>query len=268
MWNISAGSGDPVVFVHGAFCDYRFWEGQIEAIGRSSRAISISLSGFHPGPPLAPEEFSAERHVAELSAFISDFGAPVHLVGHSRGGRIALYVAANLGSAVRSLVLIEPGGEMDRNFLLNPPQAPAKTSAGPDTRERAMILIQSGRREEGMRLYIDSGHGEGRWDRLPPAVKRILLSSAETISGMVRDRSSPLAAEPARKISCPALVIEGTDSPPTFSRVLDALETYLPKSRRHRVAQADHFFPWERPRELNHLLMEWFQTQSQKERLK
>ena len=112
MWNISAGAGDPVVFVHGAFCDYRFWEGQIEAVGRSLRAISVSLSGFHPGPPLPPEEFSAERHVADLGAFISSFGVPVHLVGHSRGGRIALNVAANRNSAVRSLVLIEPGGEM------------------------------------------------------------------------------------------------------------------------------------------------------------
>jgi pimeloyl-ACP methyl ester carboxylesterase len=256
MWNISAGSGDPVVFVHGAFCDYRFWEAQIEAIGRSSRAIAVSLSGYHPGPSLAPEEFSAGRHVAELSAFISSFNMPVHLVGHSRGGRIALNVAAQLNS-VRSLVLIEPGGEMDRNFLLNPPQPAAKPSAGPDTRERAMTLIQSGRREEGMRLYIDSGHGEGRWNRLPPAVKRILLSSAETISGMVRDRSSPLAQAPARKISCPTLLIGGSDSPPMFSRVLDALEAYLPNSRRHQIAQADHFLPWERPAELNQLVLEW-----------
>ena len=56
MWNISAGTGDPVVFVHGAFCDYRFWEGQIETVGRSLRAIAVSLSGFHPGPALAADE--------------------------------------------------------------------------------------------------------------------------------------------------------------------------------------------------------------------
>jgi pimeloyl-ACP methyl ester carboxylesterase len=260
MWTISAGSGDPVVFVHGAFCDYRFWEGQIEAVGRSCHAVAVSLSGFHPGPVLAPSEFSAERHVAELTEFVAGFGVPVHLVGHSRGGRIALNVAAKRNSAVRSLVLIEPGGEMDPNFLLSQPQAQAKAPAGPDMREQAMLLIQSGRREEGMRHYIDSGHGAGRWDRLPPSVKRILLSNAETIAGMVRDRSAPLAAEPSRNISCPTLLIDGSDSPPIFSRVLDALEKYLPKSRRHRVSGADHFFPWERPAELNHLLLEWLRA--------
>jgi pimeloyl-ACP methyl ester carboxylesterase len=260
MWTISAGSGDPVVFVHGAFCDYRFWEGQIETVGRSLRAIAVSLSGFHPGPPLPDSEFSAERHVAELTAFITGLGVPVHLVGHSRGGRIALNVAANLNNAVRSLVLIEPGGEMDRNFLLLQPQTQAKPPAATDTRERAMVLIQSGRREDGMRLYIDSGHGDGRWDRLPPAIKRILLANAVTISGMVRDRSSPLAEAPARKISCPTLLIEGSDSPPIFSRVLDALETYVPNWRRHRVSGADHFLPWERPRELNQLLLEWLRA--------
>ena len=261
MWNISAGTGDPVVFVHGAFCDYRFWEGQIETVGRSLRAIAVSLSGFHPGPALAADEFSAERHVAELSAFINSLGVTVHLVGHSRGARVALNVAANLNGAVRSLVLIEPGGEMDRNFLLRQPQAHTKPAPGPDTREQALLLIQSGQREEGMRLYIDSGHGEGRWDRLPPAVKRMLLSNAETISGMVRDRSSPLAAEPARKISCPTLLMAGSDSPPIFSNVLDALETYLPNWKRHRVDGADHFLPWERPREVNQLLLEWLRAQ-------
>src|SRR5262249_18858651 len=151
-----------------------------ETVGGSLRAVAVSLGGFHPGPPLAASEFSAERHVAELTAFIAGFGVRVHLVGHSRGGRIALNVAADLNNAVRSLVLIEPGGAMDRNFLLHQPQAQAKPSAGPDTREQAMLLIQSGRREDGMRLYIDGGHGEGRWDRLPPAIKRILLSNAET----------------------------------------------------------------------------------------
>jgi pimeloyl-ACP methyl ester carboxylesterase len=260
MWSISAGSGDPVVFVHGAFCDYRFWEGQIETVGRWWRATAVSLGGFHPGPELAPSEFSAERQVAELTAFIVSFGVPVHLVGHSRGGRIALNVAANRNSAVRSLVLIEPGGEMERNFLLPQPQAQTRPPAGPDTREQAMQLIQSGRREDGMRLYIDSGHGEGRWDRLPPEVKRILLLNAETISGMVRDRSSPLAEAPARKISCPTLLIDGSDSPPIFSRVLDALETYLPNCKRHRVAHADHFLPWERPAQVNDLLLEWLRA--------
>jgi pimeloyl-ACP methyl ester carboxylesterase len=157
-------------------------------------------------------------------------------------------------------VLIEPGGEMDSDFLLHQPQAQAKSAAGPDMRERAMKLIQSGRPEDGMRLYIDSGHGEGRWDRLPPAVKRILLSNAETISGMVRDRSSPLAAASARKILCPTLLMAGSDSPPIFSRVLDALETYLPNWRRHRVAGADHFLPWERPHDVNDLLLEWLRA--------
>jgi pimeloyl-ACP methyl ester carboxylesterase len=111
-----------------------------------------------------------------------------------------------------------------------------------------------------MRLYIDSGHGEGRWERLPPAIKRILLSNAETISGMVRDRSSPLAEAPARKVSCPTLLVDGSDSPPMFSRVLDALETYLPNRQRRRVSGADHFFPWERPAELNHVLLEWLRA--------
>src|SRR3954463_5631220 len=103
MWHVSAGRGAPVVLVHGALCDWRWWEPQLAAIAAHGQAIAVSLSGFHPTPPLPPEEFSAERHIAELGAFLQRLGAPVHLVGHSRGGRIALHVAAQFPKVVRSL---------------------------------------------------------------------------------------------------------------------------------------------------------------------
>src|SRR5262245_38649636 len=147
MWSISAGTGVPVILVHGAFCDYRYCEPQIEALAPSWRAVSVSLSGYHPGPSLAPDDFSASRHVEELAAFASSVGAPVHLVGHSRGGRIALHAAARTPQAIRSLVLIEPGGEMEPGFLLPAPQAPAPA---PDVRGEALALIENGRAEDGM----------------------------------------------------------------------------------------------------------------------
>jgi pimeloyl-ACP methyl ester carboxylesterase len=260
MWNISAGAGSPVVFVHGALSDYRHWEPQVEAVGATWRAVAVSLSGYHPAPLDARNEWSAERHIVELGAFIGSFGVPVHLVGHSRGGGIALNVAARFNGAVRSLVLIEPGGEMAPDFLLPRPQPGTRSQAPTDVREQALALVKSGERERGMRRYIDSGHGEGRWDRLSPALQRIILSNAGTMSWMVRDRTGPLTADRARNISCPTLLIGGTDSPAVFSEVLDALQAYIPNHQRQSVANADHFLTWERAAVVNEALYKWLQV--------
>lgn len=262
MWHVSAGHGDTVVFVHGAFCDYRLWEPQTEGIGRAFRAVAVSLAGYHPGPLLAPEELTAERHIAETGLFLETLERPVHLVGHSRGARISLNVAARFGETIRSLVLIEPGGNVAPDFLLTTKQHAPTPSPSVDMRDDVLKLIKSGQREQGMRVYVDSGHGKGRWDRLSSAVRRIMLSNADTIAGMLQDNTGLLTADAARKISCPTLLIAGGASPPIFGRVLDALQTYIPDQCRKSVANADHFLPWDHAGEVNAILLDWLRTQT------
>lgn len=261
MWSVSAGAGVPVVFVHGAFCDYRYFEPQIEAAAASWRAISVSLRGYHPGPWLRPDEFTAGGHVEELAAFLQSFGAPVHVVGHSRGGRIALNAAARIPQAIRSLVLIEPGGEMEKDFLLPAPQT-ATRAAAPDVRGEAWALIESGRQEDGLRRYIDAGHGEGKWQSLEAPLRRMMLANAGTLAGMMRDRSAPLSAAAARGFARPTLLIGGRQSAPNFARVLDALEAYLPDRHRSTIDNADHFLTWDRGAEVNAVLRDWLNARS------
>jgi pimeloyl-ACP methyl ester carboxylesterase len=242
VWNVAAGSGEPIVLIHGAFCDYRYWEPQLETFGHTHRAIAVSLRGYHPDPPPAPESFSADQHVADVGAFLTGFDRPACLVGHSRGGRIAFHVAARFPHAVRSLVLVEPGGEMEPDFL-----PPRKTTAGGNTtssldiRREAQRLIEAGDHEPALRLYIDSGHGSGSWDRSPPIFRRVALSNTGTLAGMLKDRSAPLARTVAASIKVPTLLIGAERSPAIFGQILDVLSDCLSRSSRITIANADHF---------------------------
>jgi len=256
MWSKSAGSGVSVVLVHGALCDYRWWEPQLDALAQGWQVIAVSLDGFYPTPALSPDAFSSERHAAALAAFLDTFQTPVHLVGHSRGGRIALHAATRMKRPLRSLVLIEPGGEIAPGFL--PASAPAATSSSAaDLRTRTLALVQAGDAEAAMRLYIDGGHGEGRWDRLAAPVRQIIVDNAGTIAGMVRDRSGAFTAETARAIACPTLLMVGAASPPIFGRIVDALETYVPSHERQTVPEADHFLTWDKAAAVNAALIDW-----------
>jgi pimeloyl-ACP methyl ester carboxylesterase len=99
----TVGDGPPVLFVHGDVVPAKVsWAKQRE-LGRRWRLLLPNRPGFGASPPLERSDFEAEAPpLAEL------LGDGAHLVGHSYGALIALYVAALRPGAVRSVCVSEP----------------------------------------------------------------------------------------------------------------------------------------------------------------
>src|SRR4051794_17763900 len=79
---VACGAGEPLVFVHGSLCDYRYWSSQTGFLSKHFLCISISLSHYWPVADARMQgQFGWRTHVAELAEFIAtmDIG-PVHLV--------------------------------------------------------------------------------------------------------------------------------------------------------------------------------------------
>jgi pimeloyl-ACP methyl ester carboxylesterase len=107
---VEQGTGTPVVFVHGAVSDLRFWEPQRKVFAKQYRFIAYSYRyhGTEPWPDDG-KQYAAETHAADLAMFISALkGAPVHLVGLSYGGLLAAMVAVKQPELIRTLTLAEP----------------------------------------------------------------------------------------------------------------------------------------------------------------
>jgi len=88
--HVEQGSGIPVIFVHGAGEDYRFWRHQISEFADVFRTMAISLRAYSPKTWNGDGNIcSIAQHVDALAAFISGHcSGKVHLVGHSRGGHV------------------------------------------------------------------------------------------------------------------------------------------------------------------------------------
>jgi pimeloyl-ACP methyl ester carboxylesterase len=260
MWSTVAGSGPPIVLIHGAFSDYRYWEYQQVSFGRRYRAIAVSLHGYYPDHELAEGEvFSADRHADDVGRFLATLGEPAHLLGHSRGGRIALHVAARFPGQVKSLVLAEPGGTLAPGFLPPGPK-PAAGIAGADIRKDAQALIDRGEREAGLRLYIDSGHGPRAWDRAPEIFRRIAIVNAPTITGMISDSTAPLSREVAAEVRAPTLLVGGAASPPLFGQIIDVLQETMTHARRLTIDAADHFLNFTNRSEFDRAVLEFLNS--------
>lgn len=104
-------AGVPVVLIHGFASDAAVWMFNEDALaaGRPVHAVDLpshGASGVRAEATGIDALAAAVRDVAE--ALVR--GGPLHLVGHSLGGRIALRLARGMGGRVRSLTLIAPAG--------------------------------------------------------------------------------------------------------------------------------------------------------------
>ena len=127
---IEQGTGTPVVFVHGAWMDLRYWEPQRQAIATQYRFMAYSLRYHGTAPwPDAGQHYSLATHAADLTTFIRQLHAgPVHLVGLSSGGRLVTMVTVEHPDLVRSLTVLEP--PIDELLVDRPETQPVRDAWG------------------------------------------------------------------------------------------------------------------------------------------
>ncbi|GIV60726.1 alpha/beta hydrolase [Rhodocaloribacter litoris] len=104
--------GPPVLLLHGWGSRAALMRPVAEALSDRYRIYNPDLPGHGHSPP-PPEPWGVPEHAALVQALITgEMNPPVTIVGHSNGGRIALYLASDPDTAplVRRLVLVSPSG--------------------------------------------------------------------------------------------------------------------------------------------------------------
>ncbi|HEY1534066.1 MAG TPA: alpha/beta fold hydrolase, partial [Polyangiaceae bacterium] len=105
-----AGSGPPVILIHGLFVDHTSWDLVMPELAESFRVIAPDLPGFGASEKPPPSRFpygidAFAEAIADLYAGL-ELG-PAAVVGHALGGAVALTLAARHPELVSRLVLID-----------------------------------------------------------------------------------------------------------------------------------------------------------------
>ena len=101
-----AGSGPPLVLVHGGFSDHRSnWEFVSPALQQAFTLYAIARRGRGQTDPT--RDHSVEDEGADVAAVIRHIGEPVFLLGHSYGGQCALAAALLVPDRLMKLVVYE-----------------------------------------------------------------------------------------------------------------------------------------------------------------
>ncbi len=103
-------SAPPVLFVHGYLGSGRFFRDNMLTLADGWWAIAPDLPGHCRSDPWSEDEAPVEQWRL-LDALLEDLRAPpAVVVGHSRGGAVAIQLAARSPDRVASLVLVSTSG--------------------------------------------------------------------------------------------------------------------------------------------------------------
>ena len=147
---LSAGSGDPLLFLHGWGMTPRVYARAITPLTRAGiRVIAPALPGFGGSSGISPLGLSIDAYAARVAAFVDalDLGKPVFVMGHSLGGGVAIRLAATRPDLVRSLTLV--------NSVGGAPSGRSGMSARPWWRWAAGALGEAHPRSLGPGVVVD-----------------------------------------------------------------------------------------------------------------
>lgn len=240
FYALAGEEGDPVVLVHGSWVDHRTWELVVPLLTGSMRPLVYDRRGHGQSTGLPrPDPLRQDAEdLAELLVATDHY--PVHVVGHSYGGNVALRLAADRPELVRSVVVHEPAviGLLDDDPATQPEAARLRENV-----RQLTSLIDAGRTEEAAREFVNAFAGDSdAWTRLSPEWKRTFLQNAprwrEEFADPATERPDMTALA---EFMSPVLFTEGALSPPFLHRMSAALRERLRNAYTMRLPDVGHF---------------------------
>lgn len=239
----SIGEGAPVIFLHGLGSSTRDWEWQIPYFAQFYRVIVVDARG-HGQSDKPTEPYSVPLFAADIIAFIHALNiAPVHLVGISMGGMIALQIGIDAPELLKTMVVV------NSNPALRIQTLKEKLMLA----QRLLIVKLLGMRQMGVflskRLFPLPEQADLRKifaDRWAENDKRAYLNAMRgLVNWDVTDRLP--------QITCPVLVVaaENDYTPIAEKRAYTAT---LPRAELVVVPEANHATPAEKPDAFNKIV--------------
>ncbi|HYG56166.1 MAG TPA: alpha/beta hydrolase [Burkholderiales bacterium] len=236
-------SKDTAVLLHCSGSSGAQWRWLQATLGARYQVLCPDLLGYGANAGWMPRgEFTLSHEAAPIVEMIKAAGGPVHLVGHSYGGAVALHIAHTRPHLIRSLTLIEPSA-----FHLLRGGDAIDTAAFAEITSvaaRAQAALEQGDWLDGFGTFVDYWSGPGSWAAMPPEKRSAF---ARQLTKVTCDFQA-LFAEPAgpelmRRVGAPTLLVQGGCTKLPSRCVVHRLRAALPTAQWEVVQGAGHMLP-------------------------
>jgi pimeloyl-ACP methyl ester carboxylesterase len=250
---LDQGSGETVLLLHSSGGSGAQWRVLTEQLGTRYRVLAPDLYGYGGTPAWSGYGvFTLAREAALVQAFLERIAGPVHVVGHSYGGAVALRVAR--AEQLASLTLIEPVAF----HLLREAEDAVDWAALREIIAVATAItdaLGAGDDDAGCERFVDYWGGAGAWTRLPMLRRDALaLRLPKVALDFQATLNDPTRLDDLRTLGVPTLLVQGEHTRAPTRQICRRLAETLPDARLKVVAGADHMLPITHRDEVNGLV--------------
>jgi pimeloyl-ACP methyl ester carboxylesterase len=225
------GQGQPVLLLHSSLSSHKQWLPLVGQLSEKFQLLQPDLLGYGSYPVA---EFQAEpKHqlAVEADAVLAQIPVallqqPMLLIGHSFGGAVALHLARTGKIKLKALILYEP---VAFHLLANSADAEAiALTAEVVALSQQMPHLPAW---DAARLFVDYWQQQDYFQHLPARMQQQMVSQV----WKVPQDFSALIGEPAtladyQQISCPVLLLRGSESRRSALLISEMLERIWPEA--------------------------------------
>ncbi len=259
VFYMAAGTGHPLLLVHGVGGSSLTFRANITELARWFRVYALDLPGH--GRSEKPEaRYAAEDAVPFLAAFIERVcGGPAALVGVSAGGLICALTAAARPDLVTHLVLVSTAGlGRDVDWTLRLLTLPlARPWLERVRHDPAAVRFSLRRIVHDPSLITEELVAAVCAERAQPGHARAIAAALRANLGLFGVRRWRQHLQAIRRVAVPKMIIWGKQDRLIPVRHAYRAVRYLAGVPVHVLDRCGHWPPFERPQEFNRLVTEF-----------
>lgn len=243
-----AGTGHPLVLIHGGQMDSRMWDDQFAKWASAYKVIRYDVRGYGKSPA-ATGVYADEEDLASL---LHTLNVPkAYVVGLSLGGRIAIDLMLSHPELVDAAVLVAPG-------LSGFPFSPNPNDLA------SWHAAQAADWETVTRYWLTSGYMAPAMEnpRIAPRLHQLALENAhENLDNAALERQlSPPAIDRLASIHVPTLIVVGNRDVTDIHEICGLLYARIPGAKEVVIDGSGHIVNMERPEAFERTVLDFLHS--------
>ncbi len=254
------GHGQPVVLIHSSVSANGQWRALTEALKDRYRVLALNLFGYGKTKPwtgTSPQSLYAQAQL--ILALCEEVGNPVHLVGHSFGGSVALKAAMLLGPHVGSLILLEP----NPFYLLKQGGRIKAFLESRSLRDHVKCFGSLGDWSKTAERFADYWLGDGSWRTMQEKRRFVFAESLRPNFyewDAVMEEETPV--EEWKALNVRTLVVSDKSTRLPIREIIEIFAEACPHWSFRFIAEGGHMAPLTRPEIINPIVREFLDATS------
>jgi pimeloyl-ACP methyl ester carboxylesterase len=248
-----AGSGPPVILIHGWSLNRTMWDFQVPPLSRHFRVIRYDRRGF--GRSTGKENRAMDTD--DLHALLDQLGVrKAHLIGMSQGAGVAIQFAREYPERISSIVLQASGPPDGFPLQWSGTDRPRFDDWGRIVREKGLGAF---RREwiAHPLMAVPSNRPD-----LRARIERVIADYRgsrffDDPSTPAAGTTAPVSLQDLPSIRTPTLVVSGENEVPFLQIVARAIAYYLPDAKLIVIAGGGHLINLVQPARYNAAVLEF-----------